>query len=159
MISRHNRLVATFVIASFALISVFGQGGGPSQNPTPPKESSKYRIICTAAGAGGAYTLGVFAGIAAYDDATFAERKIWTLALALAAAGGVGGYFLGRAIDKRHSRVSVPVTADNFDRSLMKAQYQLEGLPTVLPTERWRAAGLAFCPPDDEAQAVICPTE
>ncbi len=157
MISRYDRLIASILVAAFALSSVFGQGG-PSQNPTPPKESSKYRIICTAAGAGGAYTLGVFAGIAAYDDARFAERKIWTLALALAAAGGVGGYFLGRAIDKRQSRVSVPVTTDSFDRSLLRAQYQLHGLPTGLRSEMLRTTGLAYCPPD-AAQAINCSGE
>lgn len=160
MISRHNRLTGFVLTAALALGSAFGQQGqsqNPTQNPPPRKESSKYRIILTAAGAGGGFTLGVFAGIAAYDDAVNSDRKVWTLALVSAAAGGVGGYFLGRAIDKRHGPTSAPVTSDNLDRSLMKAQYRLDGRPAGFRSERW-ATALAFCPPQ-EAEATICPSE
>lgn len=157
MISRDHRFTVLVLIAAYALNSAFGQQD-QSRNPSPPKESSKYRIIFTAAGAGGAYTLGVFAGIAAYDDAIYAERKIWTLALACAAAGGVGGYFLGRAIDKRQARPSAPVITDNFDRGLLKAQLQLDGRPTPGTTSTQPGLGLAFCPAW-ESDTAACPRE
>src|SRR5262245_2295270 len=75
------------------------------QQPVPQAASShKFRSILTPSGAGGGFALGVFVGLAKFDDAPYAEKKIWTTAIAGAAAGGVGGYFLGRLFDKRRER-------------------------------------------------------
>src|SRR5262245_2927385 len=77
------------------------------QQPIPQSPTShKYRVILTPAGAAGGFAVGLFAGLTKFDDAPYAERKVWTTAIAGAAAGGVGGYFLGRLFDKRRDRHS-----------------------------------------------------
>jgi len=76
----------------------------PPSNAQP--HSHKYRTIFTTAGAAGGFTIGVFAGLAAFDDSTYSERKVWTTAILGGAGGGVGGYFLGRALDKRRDRAN-----------------------------------------------------
>jgi hypothetical protein len=95
-----NRIIAS---ALFALVA-----GQPvySQTPAAPKESHKYRTIFTLSGAGGGFALGVFAGLAAFDDSVNSDRKVWTTALVSAAGGAVGGYFVGRTVDKRHMKRS-----------------------------------------------------
>ncbi len=103
------------------------------QQPTQEKgESTKYRKIGTFAGLGGGFALGVFVGFAAFDDATNAERKITITALASAAAGALGGYFLGRAIDKRKSPVTWMWMPNELDRSLMRARSLAYGWQTAL---------------------------
>ena len=68
----------------------------------PGKGGSKWKIIMTIVGAGGGFTLGTFVGLAAYDDAIDSEKKVFTTAFLMSAAGGVAGFFLGRHIDKSH---------------------------------------------------------
>ena len=70
-------------------------------------ESHKYRTIFTLAGAGGGFTVGVFAGLAKFDDAINSDRKVWTTAIVGAGGGAVGGYFLGRILDKRRDRADL----------------------------------------------------
>jgi len=77
-----------------------------AQQAVPKGKSSKYRTILTIAGAGGGFVLGVFAGIGAFDDSINSSRKVWTTAIITGAAGGVGGYFLGRSLDKRGSKTT-----------------------------------------------------
>jgi hypothetical protein len=50
----------------------------------------------TATGAGAGFGLGFCLGFRAFDQATYAERKIMTAAVVGAAAGAVGGYLIGR---------------------------------------------------------------
>ena len=50
----------------------------------------------TAVGAGAGFGLGLYLGFAAFDQATYAERKITTTAVVGAAAGALGGYLIGR---------------------------------------------------------------
>ena len=57
----------------------------------------------TIVGAGAGFGAGTWVGFAKFDDAVYAERKIWTCAIVGAAAGGVGGYLIGRAQDRRTS--------------------------------------------------------
>ncbi len=47
-------------------------------------------------GAGAGFAAGVYLGFAKFDDATYAERKIWTTSIVGAAAGGVAGALLSR---------------------------------------------------------------
>jgi hypothetical protein len=64
------------------------------------KERHVGRIVGTIGGA----VLGVFAGyLVSDDDAIEASKKMTRNAAILATAGGVGGYFLGREVDKRIS--------------------------------------------------------
>jgi hypothetical protein len=67
-------------------------------------ESHKYRTIMTVAGGAGGFTLGVFAGIAMFEDSINSDRKAWTTAIVSAGAGAVGGYFIGRALDRRNNK-------------------------------------------------------
>jgi hypothetical protein len=110
------------------------QAGEPAQ----AHESQKYRTIGTIAGAGGGYALGVFAGLAAFDDAVNSTRKVWTTALLSAAGGAVGGYFLGRAIDRSSSKsgpapIRTPLRQDRLERSVTEARLRLMGRTDPAP--------------------------
>jgi hypothetical protein len=105
------------------------------QTTTQKRPSSKYRTILTIAGAGGGFALGVLGGMAAYDDATYASRKIWTMAIVTGAAGGVGGYFLGRTLDRSSSGTAwapryIP---DELDRCLWLAGRRKREFTASLP--------------------------
>jgi hypothetical protein len=76
------------------------------QTPSEEGESHKYRTIMTITGTGGGFAGGVLLGIALFDDAVNSDRKVWTTAIVGAAAGGVGGYFIGRALDQRKRRTT-----------------------------------------------------
>jgi hypothetical protein len=89
-------------------------------------QSHKFRTILTTVGGGGGFALGVFAGIGAYDDSINASRKVWTTALIAAAGGAIGGYFLGRALDKRETKTKVTWAPDELDRSLMRARWSAD---------------------------------
>ena len=94
-----------------------------AQQPAPKREEShKYRTILTVAGGGGAFALGVFVGLNAFDDAVNSDRKLWTTAALSAAGGAVGGYFLGRALDKRRKKTDVTRATEEFYRALMDSQ-------------------------------------
>jgi hypothetical protein len=96
----------------------FGQQTGQKSG-----QSHKFRTILSIVGGGGGFALGVFAGIGAFDDSTYASRKITTTALITAAGGAIGGYFLGRALDKRHAKTKVTWAPDELDRGLMRARW------------------------------------
>ena len=94
-----------------------------AQQPAPKREEShKYRTILTLAGGGGAFALGVFVALNAFDDAVNSDRKLWTTAALSAAGGAVGGYFLGRTLDKRRNKTDVTRATDEFYRALMDSQ-------------------------------------
>ncbi len=104
---------------------VFAAEASFAQQTAPQgAESHKYRTILAIAGSGGGFALGVFGGIAAFDDATYASRKVWTTALVSAAGGAVGGYFLGRFLDKRKKdqdvAMALPWTPDVWNRNLIR---------------------------------------
>jgi hypothetical protein len=71
------------------------------------EKSSKYRKIFTIAGGGGGFAVGMFAGLAKFDDAVNSTDKITTTAVAGGVGGAVGGYFLGRVLDKRRDRTNL----------------------------------------------------
>ena len=111
-----DRLVIITALVLFTWSNTFAQS-------TPKKEEShKYRTILTLAGGGGAFALGVFVGLNAFDDAVNSDRKLWTTALISAAGGAVGGYFLGRALDKRKKKTDVTHAAEEFYRALTDSQ-------------------------------------
>jgi hypothetical protein len=80
----------------------------PQTQDDNPGGSSKARVIGTIAGAAGGFALGLFTGLAVFDDAVNSDRKVWTTAATFAAAGGVGGYFIGRAVGNRASERGQP---------------------------------------------------
>jgi hypothetical protein len=112
------RWIVCSVVPLFPCSWAFGQQPAP-RSP----ESHKYRTIFTLAGGGGGFAVGVFAGLAAFDDAINSDRKVWTTAILSAAGGAVGGYFLGRALDKRHKKTNVTWRPDDLQRSLIPSQW------------------------------------
>ena len=110
-------------LAVITAVALFTSTSTFAQQPAPKKEEShKYRTILTLAGGGGAFALGVFVGLNAFDDAVNSDRKLWTTAALSAAVGAVGGYFLGRALDKRGKKTDVTRATDEFYRALMHSQ-------------------------------------
>ena len=115
-----NCSIIAGVLIVIACCSTLGQQA-PSQRQT---ESAKYRTIFTIAGGGGGFTVGLLAGLAAYDDAIYSDRKVWTASLIGAAVGAVGGYFLGRALDKRNNCSPVTWVPHEFEQNRRRAQNQ-----------------------------------
>ena len=112
-----NRLTIITALVLFTCTGTFAQQPAPKR-----EESHKYRTILTLAGGGGAFALGVFVGLNAFDDAVNSDRKLWTTAALSAAGGAVGGYFLGRALDKRRKKTDVTRATEEFYRALMDSQ-------------------------------------
>jgi hypothetical protein len=82
-----------------------GRERGQSRGSNATSNATRTRVIWTVIGAGAGFAAGVYLGFAKFDDATYAERKIWTSAIVGAAAGGVGGALLSRKTGR-----SVPMT-------------------------------------------------
>ena len=92
------------------LLEVLFMGGlafGQQPAAAKPVESHKYRTALTLAGAGGGFVAGIYIGFNAYDDAVNSDRKVWTTALITAGGGAAGGYFIGRALDKRRRKTAL----------------------------------------------------
>lgn len=62
--------------------------------------STRKRVLWTVVGAGAGFAAGVYLGFNKFDDAVYAERKIWTTAIVGAAAGGVAGALLSRNVSR-----------------------------------------------------------
>lgn len=85
------RRITAFVLVSSILL----QGVGLAQSTSPsPKRSSTKRVVWTIVGAGGGFAAGLFLGLNKFDDAINSDRKVWTIALLGAAAGGLAGGLL-----------------------------------------------------------------
>lgn len=97
-----RRMTIWTVAALFLCNSAFAQ-----QSAGTTAESHKNRTIFTIVGLGGGFAAGLFGGLAAFDDARYAESKVTLTAILGAAGGGVGGYFIGRALDRRHNSTTV----------------------------------------------------
>jgi len=91
-------------IIGFLILLMGGQAFAqqPAANNQP---SHKYRTVLTIAGAGAGFATGFYIGFNAYDDAVNSERKLWTTSIIMGAAGAVGGFLTGRAIDIRRNRI------------------------------------------------------
>ncbi len=116
-----------------------------AQSPPKKEQSHKYRTILTLAGGGGGFALGVFLGFNAFDDAVNADRKLWTTAVISAAGGAVGGYFLGRALDKRGNKTDVTRATEEFYRALTDPQ-RPSGTAGRLLADSRQEASLAIVP-------------
>lgn len=72
----------------------------PTLAPVPPAAqqgpSQTKRVAWTAAGAGAGFGAGIWVGFMLFDDARYAERKIWTTAIVGAVTGGVIANLLSR---------------------------------------------------------------
>jgi hypothetical protein len=101
------------------LLSLLTSNSGFGQQPARKSDSSKFRVIFTIGGGGGGFALGLAGGLAAFDDAINSNRKVWTTAILAGVAGGIGGYFLGRALDKRSASTAWRYVPDPLDRNLM----------------------------------------
>lgn len=112
-----KRWILYILLVGITSISAFGQQSSP-----PSGESHKYRTILTLAGGGGGFAVGLFAGLAVLDDATNSDRKVWTTAILAGIGGGIGGYFLGRALDRRKG-TSVTWNAAEFEQSQARTQW------------------------------------
>ena len=96
-----NRLLTILVL--MAALGTRGVLSGQTL-PAPPYTSQGVAPSVagwTAGGAGAGFGLGFYLGFLAFDQATYAERKIMTAAVVGAAAGALGGYLVGRL---RHNR-------------------------------------------------------
>lgn len=107
------RIVVCCVLMVFTWESAFAQQPGGSSG-----ESSKNRILFTIVGGAGGFAVGLFAGLAAFDDSPNSESKV-TLTAALGGVGGaVGGYFLGRSFDKQSKKKVVTSLHPQYERPL-----------------------------------------
>jgi len=108
-----KRWILCVLLVGVTSTSAFGQQSSPLSG-----ESHKYRTILTLAGGGGGFAVGLFAGLAAFDDATNSDRKVWTTAILAGVGGALWGYFLGRALDRRSKAANVTWKSDAFEQSL-----------------------------------------
>jgi hypothetical protein len=130
-----NGLIVCTMLALFPCDWAFGQ-----QPTSKSGESHKYRTLFTLAGGGGGFTVGLVAGLAAFDDAINSDRKVWTTAVLSAVGGAVGGYFLGRALDKRQKKTNVTWVPGEIEWSLMRSQSFLRDNESM---DSWPGARLA----------------
>lgn len=113
-----------WLIACSILALLFNGDWALGQQSAPTGgDSHKYRTIFTVAGGGGGFALGVVGGLAAFDDARNSDRKVWTTAVFSTVGGAVGGYFLGRAFDKRTKKTKVAWVPEEIKRSLIRSQW------------------------------------
>jgi hypothetical protein len=99
-----------------------------AQPPAPKVEKShKYRTILTVGGGGGGFALGLFTGLSVFDDSINSDRKLWTTAALSAVGGAVGGYFLGRSLDKRQDRAKITRESDRFYETLLQSAAPFSG--------------------------------
>ena len=102
-----------WILASVLVLLISSQAPAQQQPITPTGLSHKYRAVLTPVGAAGGFAAGAAIGLAKFDDARYADRKVWTTAILAGAGGAVGGYFLGRILDRRRDRAkaqSIPRT-------------------------------------------------
>ena len=86
------------IILTCALMSARPLATGESSSPqaSGPPRQGKGRVVGLIIGAGAGFALGLLAGFAWFDDAVDSDRKVWTTAVLLAAAGGTAGWLVGR---------------------------------------------------------------
>ena len=100
-VMKHIIIVCAVVVLTASMATSAAARERAATQPAGSRSSSKARVIGTIAGAAGGFVLGIFAGLNWFDDATDSDRKVWLTAISFGAAGGVGGYFAGRAIGGR----------------------------------------------------------
>lgn len=113
-----SRLILFSLLAVFTCQWAMGQQSG-----TKNVESHRYRTLLTLAGGGGGFAGGLFAGLAAFDDATNSDRKVWTTAALSGVGGAVAGYFIGRALDKRPKKTTVTQMREELERNSIQSRW------------------------------------
>jgi hypothetical protein len=93
-----------WIMSSALILLVAAAAHG--QQAKPAGDSHKYRTIFTIAGAAGGFATGFLIGFDVFDDAVNSDRKLWTASVVGAGAGGVGGYFIGKALDNRRNKTT-----------------------------------------------------
>lgn len=68
----------------------------PRQAATTPGSRGQHRALWTVVGAGAGFAAGLVLGLRWFDDATYSERKIFTMAVILGAGGAVAGNLAAR---------------------------------------------------------------
>jgi len=126
-----GRLILCSLLAFFTCQWALGQQAGAKN-----VESHRYRTIFALAGGGGGFAVGTFAGLAAFDDATNSDRKVWTTAALSGVGGAVAGYFIGRALDKRPKKTTVTQMREELERHSIQFRWS---------APRWN--GSANCSP------------
>lgn len=79
-----------------ALVTAAALLAWPADARAQQRRGAGKTVLWTSIGAGAGFGLGVYFGLRAFDDAINSDRKVWTAAIAGAAAGGVLGYFVSR---------------------------------------------------------------
>jgi hypothetical protein len=110
------------------ILALLATTSGFAQQSIQKSESGKFRTIFTIGGAGGGFVLGLGGGLAAFDDAINSNRKVWMTAILAGVGGGIGGYFLGRALDMRGAKTTWRHIPDPLDRGLVR--HRLAEAPT-----------------------------
>jgi len=106
-------LIASVVALACAAPS-YAQSGQP--------RSTRSRVGWTLAGIGIGFGAGLYVGFNKFDQATYAERKITTTAIAGAAAGGVIAFLLARNKSKPRSHSARGEPFDSPVLSLSKGE-------------------------------------
>jgi hypothetical protein len=126
-----SRLIFYSILALFTCQWALGQQSGVSNI-----ESHRYRTILTITGGGGGFAVGTFAGLAAFDDATNSDRKVWTTAALSGLGGAVAGYFIGRTLDKRPKKTTVTRMREELERHSIQFRWSPPRTPNCSRASR-----------------------
>lgn len=122
------------VALCFTLLVPRLEAGAPDAKTAGPHGggAKRGRMIGFIVGAGAGFGLGVFAGLNWFDDAVNSDRKVWTTAILLGAAGGTAGWFIGRAVSPD---LDVVPTSTRNDKTLRSVGFRFERRPSARSVE------------------------
>jgi hypothetical protein len=125
----------SLVALCFTLLVPRLEAGAPDAKSAGPHSggAKRGRMIGFIVGAGAGFGLGLLAGLNWFDDAVDSDRKVWTTAILLCAAGGTAGWFIGRAISPD---LDVVPTAMRSDKTLSSAGFRFKRRPPAEPAGR-----------------------
>lgn len=91
MLRTHRPIAAavSLTLAAFLILPSPALAQAGANTPAPQGRSAAKRTAWILIGAGIGFGAGLLFGVARFDDAVYAERKIWTSALVGSATGGV----------------------------------------------------------------------
>jgi hypothetical protein len=126
-----KRVIASCILLFFSFNFAFAQ-----QANTGKSSSHKYRTLLTIVGGAGGVVVGLLMSLSVFDDAINSERK-GNITMALTGTGGaVGGYFLGRMIDKNKTAAKAIPTADLRFSNYLYSKVQPKRNPLELNLHR-----------------------
>jgi hypothetical protein len=91
-----SRKTICAVLIALVTVAPLAADAGKGQNVAGRSSGGK-RAAWIAIGAAVGFGAGLLIGLNAFDDAIDSDRKVWTTAIAAAAAGGVAGGLLSRS--------------------------------------------------------------